>query len=194
MIGCVSDKICFHAYQSVGTELLSSKSRRGPALARHHTYYKDAHTSIHCSSFPSSNLSNYSLRQDPPHIEFAGFHSFFTDKSLIFCFCSFFCLFVLPALNMFPKFFAASIVLGLTLQVSGHAIINPAVNVAGTARRADAKRVSTANPCGRNVNVATALSTATNAITMNGNTFTTTVTNFNRYNFSFLFDRIFLLT
>ena len=81
---------------------------------------------------------------------------------------------------MFSKLFSAALVLGLTLQVSAHAIINPALGVTGTARRNDAKRPSTASPCGNGVNVAQQLAAST-AVTMNGNTFTTTVTNFNGY-------------
>ena len=81
---------------------------------------------------------------------------------------------------MFSKLFSAALVLGLTLQVSAHAIINPALGVTGTARRNDVKRPSTASPCGNGVNVAQQLAAST-AVTMNGNTFTTTVTNFNGY-------------
>ncbi|KZT28000.1 hypothetical protein NEOLEDRAFT_1176170 [Neolentinus lepideus HHB14362 ss-1] len=66
---------------------------------------------------------------------------------------------------------------GLSMQVSAHAIIAPALGVSGTPVRNDVQRPSANSECG-NVNVASTINTST-AITMTGNTFTATVTNFN---------------
>lgn len=108
---------------------------------------------------------------------FAGFHSFFI-QSLIHLSSFFIHLIFFSAFKMFSKLFSLALIAGLTLQVSAHAVINPALGVTGTARRADAKRPSTAAPCGKNVNVAQTLAAST-AVTLNGDSFTTTVTNFN---------------
>ncbi|TFK49318.1 hypothetical protein OE88DRAFT_410235 [Heliocybe sulcata] len=72
---------------------------------------------------------------------------------------------------------ASLIAVSLSAQASAHALIAPALGVKGTGVRANVQRPSTNSPCG-NVNVASTINTST-AITMTGNTFTATVTNFN---------------
>ncbi|KAG8741061.1 hypothetical protein FRC10_003401 [Ceratobasidium sp. 414] len=75
-------------------------------------------------------------------------------------------------------FFAKSLIVvaALAAHVLGHAVVQPVMGVAGTAKRSDTQRPSTAKPCGK-----TALSTidSSSAIAMTGTTFTATATNFN---------------
>ncbi|KDQ57284.1 hypothetical protein JAAARDRAFT_178938 [Jaapia argillacea MUCL 33604] len=80
---------------------------------------------------------------------------------------------------MFAKFIlaAALMVFCLSLQVSAHAGVSPALGVKGTLQRSDVQRPSKAKPCG-NVNIAQTLNNST-AIAMTGTTFTANVTNFN---------------
>lgn len=84
---------------------------------------------------------------------------------------------------LFKLLSVSSLVFGLALQAQGHAIISPALGVSGTPTRNDVQRPSKNSPCG-NVDIASALTTAT-PITVNADgTFTATVTNFNAYVFS----------
>ncbi|KAI0077357.1 hypothetical protein K474DRAFT_1674898 [Panus rudis PR-1116 ss-1] len=81
---------------------------------------------------------------------------------------------------MFSKFFiSAALVLGLTLQVSAHAIITPALGVTGQAARSDVTRPSKANPCGGGVNVASVVGQSTPVSLNADGTFAVNVTNFN---------------
>lgn len=68
--------------------------------------------------------------------------------------------------------------LSLPYQVSGHAIITPALGVTGTPARSDVTKPSTNSPCGNGVNVASAIAGST-AVQANGDAFTVSVTNFN---------------
>ncbi|PAV15504.1 hypothetical protein PNOK_0926800 [Pyrrhoderma noxium] len=72
----------------------------------------------------------------------------------------------------------ALLVLSLSYQVSGHAIVTPALGVTGTPARSDVTKPSTNTPCGKGVNVASAISGST-AVQASGNAFTVSVTNFN---------------
>ncbi|CAL1699684.1 unnamed protein product [Somion occarium] len=81
---------------------------------------------------------------------------------------------------MFSKlFFALTLVLGLTLQVSAHALVAPPIGVTDTPVRKDVKRPSNRSPCGAGVNVAKTLASSTPIVAAADGTFTTTVTNFN---------------
>jgi len=81
---------------------------------------------------------------------------------------------------MFSKsFFASALVLAFAAHAQAHAIIAPALGVAGTPARSDVKRPSTAAPCGNGVNVASTLAAATPVQAAADGTFTVTVTNFN---------------
>jgi len=69
------------------------------------------------------------------------------------------------------------VVLSVSSQVLGHALIEPAIGVTGAGARADVQRPSAASPCGT-VDVATALKTST-AVAANNGAFTVNVQNFN---------------
>ncbi|KAG8708276.1 hypothetical protein FRC09_001338 [Ceratobasidium sp. 395] len=75
-------------------------------------------------------------------------------------------------------FFAKSLIVvaALAAHVLGHAMVSPALGVAGTPKRSDTQRPSTAKPCG---NIALSKIDSSKAITMTGNTFTADATNFN---------------
>ena len=78
-----------------------------------------------------------------------------------------------------PLITASAVLLSATLQVSAHAAVSPVLGVAGTPVRSDVQRPNNARPCGR-TNIAATLDTSS-TITMNAdNTFTATITNFNR--------------
>ena len=79
----------------------------------------------------------------------------------------------------------ALLVLSLSYQVSGHAIVTPALGVTGTPARSDVTKPSTNTPCGKGVNVASAISGST-AVQASGNAFTVSVTNFNGWVVLFL--------
>ncbi|KAI0346415.1 hypothetical protein BDW22DRAFT_1388565 [Trametopsis cervina] len=80
---------------------------------------------------------------------------------------------------MFSKlFFALSLVLGLTLQVSAHAAITPQLGVNGTPVRNDVQRPSTQSPCG-NVNIAQTINTSQAAQLQASGSFVATIHNFN---------------
>jgi len=81
---------------------------------------------------------------------------------------------------MFAKSFSAAVVLvlSLSLQACGHALIKPAIGVTGAGARSDVQQPSTATPCGSNVNVANALKTST-AVKASGDAFTVSIENFN---------------
>ncbi|KAI0759955.1 hypothetical protein BD413DRAFT_487163 [Trametes elegans] len=73
---------------------------------------------------------------------------------------------------------AAAVFLGLSLQVSAHAGITPALGVSGTFIRANVQRPSAATPCGT-VNIAANINNST-AIPLNPDgTFDATITDFN---------------
>jgi len=75
-------------------------------------------------------------------------------------------------------FFAKSLIVvaALAAHVLGHAVVQPVMGVAGTPKRSDTQRPSTAKPCGK-----TALSAIDSAtpIAMSGTSFTAAATNFN---------------
>ncbi|KAG9115474.1 hypothetical protein FRC07_007533 [Ceratobasidium sp. 392] len=75
-------------------------------------------------------------------------------------------------------FFAKSLIVvaALAAHVLGHAVVQPVMGVAGTPKRSDTQRPSTANPCGK-----TAISKmgSSQSIAMSGTTFTAKATNFN---------------
>ncbi|KAG8709769.1 hypothetical protein FRC09_000477 [Ceratobasidium sp. 395] len=75
-------------------------------------------------------------------------------------------------------FFAKSLIVvaALAAHVLGHAMVTPALGVAGTPKRSDTQRPSTAKPCG---NIALSKIDSSKAITMNGNSFNADATNFN---------------
>ena len=74
---------------------------------------------------------------------------------------------------------AAAILLSASLEASAHAAVSPVLGVSGTHVRSDVQRPNNARPCGR-TNIAAAFDTS-DTITMNAdNTFTATITNFNR--------------
>jgi hypothetical protein len=82
---------------------------------------------------------------------------------------------------MFSKILTSSVlVLALSLRVTSHAIVTPALGVNGTAVRADVQRPSTASPCGAHVtDIATAIDSAmTVPVSANGS-FLVTGTSFN---------------
>jgi len=72
---------------------------------------------------------------------------------------------------------AAFVLLAISSQALGHALIEPALGVKGTGARSDVQRPSTASPCG-SVNVASALAASTPVVATNG-AFTVNVQNFN---------------
>jgi len=76
-------------------------------------------------------------------------------------------------------FFSKSllVVAALAAQVLGHAMVQPALGIKGTPVRANTQRPSAAKPCG---NAALSGIDSSTAITMSGNTFTATSTNFNK--------------
>ncbi len=75
---------------------------------------------------------------------------------------------------------AAVLLLSASLEASAHAAVSPVLGVSGTPVRSDVQRPNNARPCGK-TDVAAALDTS-DTITMNAdNTFTATITNFNRY-------------
>lgn len=79
---------------------------------------------------------------------------------------------------MFSKVFVTiALVLGLTMHVQAHALIAPALGVSGTGVRKDVQQPTAAKPCGK-VNIAQTLDTST-AVPLTGDTFTTSITNFN---------------
>jgi len=80
---------------------------------------------------------------------------------------------------MFSKVFATvSVLLAVSVQISAHNIITPALGVTGTAVRADVQRPSTASPCGT-VDVASTIDTSTPVVADATGTFTTNSTDFN---------------
>ncbi|GLB42276.1 hypothetical protein LshimejAT787_1102910 [Lyophyllum shimeji] len=80
---------------------------------------------------------------------------------------------------MFSKVFAlAAVVLTYSAQAHAHAAIAPVLGVAGTPKRSDVQRPSTANPCGK-TNVAATIDTSTPVTAAADGSFTVTVTNFN---------------
>ena len=83
----------------------------------------------------------------------------------------------------------ALLVLSLSYQVSGHAIVTPALGVTGTPARSDVTKPSTNTPCGKGVNVASAISGST-AVQASGNAFTVSVTNFNGWVVLFLISKL----
>ncbi len=91
---------------------------------------------------------------------------------------------------MFSKYLAVAVVfLAASLEVHAHAAVAPVLGVAGTPKRSDVQRPSTAAPCGAGVNIAQALGKST-AVTANGNSFTVQAINFNAsvvQMFSFVF-------
>jgi len=63
---------------------------------------------------------------------------------------------------MFSKIWtSAALVLALTLQVTAHAAVSPALGVSGTPVRNDVKRPSANSPCGAGVNIANTIDTST---------------------------------
>jgi len=80
---------------------------------------------------------------------------------------------------MFSKVFATvSVLLAVSVQISAHNIITPALGVTGTAVRADVQRPSTASPCGT-VDVASTIDTSTPVVADATGTFITNSTDFN---------------
>lgn len=82
---------------------------------------------------------------------------------------------------MFAKAWTSLVVLlAVSLEVHAHAAVAPVLGKASAAPvRADAKRPSTASPCGAGVNVASALGQSTPIQAAADGTFTATITNFN---------------
>lgn len=80
---------------------------------------------------------------------------------------------------MFSKIFLAfTLLLSLTLQVSAHALIQPALGVTGQGARSDVQRPSKQSPCGK-ANIAQTLASSQAAqVDAKGNV-AVTVTNFN---------------
>jgi len=80
---------------------------------------------------------------------------------------------------MFSRIFAvAAIVLTFSAQAHAHAALAPVLGVAGTPKRSDVQRPSTATPCGK-TNVAANIDTSTPVAAAADGTFTVTATNFN---------------
>ncbi|KAL0959631.1 hypothetical protein HGRIS_011333 [Hohenbuehelia grisea] len=80
---------------------------------------------------------------------------------------------------MFSKSLVASVVaLALSVQVSAHAAVSPALGVEGTPVRGNVQRPSAARPCG-NINVAQTLDTSTPIAAGADGSFTVTGQNFN---------------
>lgn len=81
---------------------------------------------------------------------------------------------------MFSKpstFLVSAVVLALSLQVNAHAIVSPAIGVAGKPARKDVQRPSTTKPCG---NAAlTSIDTSTPVVAAADGTMTMNITNFN---------------
>lgn len=72
---------------------------------------------------------------------------------------------------------AAFVLLSISSQALGHALIEPAIGVKGTGARSDVQRPSTGSPCGT-VNVASVVGSSTPVVANNG-AFTVNVQNFN---------------
>ncbi|KAI0701397.1 hypothetical protein BC835DRAFT_246703 [Cytidiella melzeri] len=82
---------------------------------------------------------------------------------------------------MLSKLFVASaFLLGLTAQVSAHALITPALGVTGAGARSDVQRPSTSTPCGT-VNIAQTINTSQAAQLSAQGTVAATITNFNAW-------------
>ncbi|KAG6917131.1 hypothetical protein DXG01_003797 [Tephrocybe rancida] len=80
---------------------------------------------------------------------------------------------------MFSRLFAVALVaLTFSGQAQAHAAIAPALGVAGTPKRSDVQRPSTAKPCG-SINIAANINTATPIVAAADGSFVATVTNFN---------------
>jgi len=80
---------------------------------------------------------------------------------------------------MFSKYLTVAVVfLAASIEVHAHAAVAPVLGVAGTPKRSDVKRPSTAAPCGAGVNIAQELGTS-QAVTANGDSFTVQAINFN---------------
>ena len=95
---------------------------------------------------------------------------------------------------MFSKSFVAfAIALLPASQVLGHAIMMPALGVEGTPRRRDVMRTSDRNPCGRGVDVAEAMPSATPVVADASGAFTVAVTNFNEYVYLLFFTNVLLI-
>ena len=76
---------------------------------------------------------------------------------------------------------AACLVASLALDVSAHAVVSPALGVQGAPIRADAQRPrKNTTPCGK-TDVASTFDTTEPIAADDTNTFSATVTNFNRY-------------
>ena len=75
-------------------------------------------------------------------------------------------------------FFSKSLIVvaALAAQVLGHAVVQPVMGVSGQAVRSNTQRPSNAKPCG---NTAISKMASSSTISMTGNTFTATATNFN---------------
>jgi len=81
---------------------------------------------------------------------------------------------------MFAKLLTTSaFLLALTLQVSAHAAVSPALGVSGTPVRGDVKRPNGANACGAGVNIAGAIDSSTAVNANAAGTFSATAINFN---------------
>ena len=82
----------------------------------------------------------------------------------------------------FPKYLlaAACLVASLALDASAHAVVSPALGVQGAPIRADAQRPRKNTPCGK-TDVASTFDTTAPIAADDTNTFSATVTNFNRY-------------
>ena len=88
---------------------------------------------------------------------------------------------------MFGKVFTiTAFVAALSVQVHGHALVEPAIGVGknGTGVRADVQRPSTKSPCGT-VNVANVIKNSTAVFVDKDGVFSATGQNFNPYVFSF---------
>jgi len=82
---------------------------------------------------------------------------------------------------MFTKAFAiGALVLASCLEVNAHAAVSPVLGLAGAPARSDVNRPNTRAPCGRNVDIATAMAASTPVQAAADGTFTMTVTNFNK--------------
>jgi hypothetical protein len=82
---------------------------------------------------------------------------------------------------MLTSFYLSAIVLAFsTAQVAGHAAINPALGVKGTAVRNDVQRPKTGQECG-NVGIAGAIDNSTPVTADASGAFTVDVENFNGY-------------
>jgi len=83
---------------------------------------------------------------------------------------------------MFTKAFAiGALVLASCLEVNAHAAVSPVLGLAAAPARSDVKRPNARAPCGRNVDIATAIAASTPVQAAADGTFTMTVTNFNKF-------------